>query len=450
MEEVDVEFTGGGATQVFRIGAALVRRPRGRRRASRMRTAASARCRGRELIAPAAGARAGRYRATGRRRRTCTRSSTRSSAPIPRGGRSSRRGHPALDRRSPGHARTSADNARDVLAREGAAALYEGGAGARRLVEHVRAGGGTITARRPARLPRRPPAAGQRCLRRARVPLEPAAVVRRDPRRLRAEAARPPAAAAGGHRRLAMAELVEILREQARARQAWRPSDLYRGGLRDALLGERAIAAALGRIANAPAVAEPPAARGTTHISAVDRVGNAASLTISTGSGRASSCRHRNPAEQHAGRVRPQRHRRAGRNRLTSMMAPSIVVGPDGAAARSRQRGVATAPRRHPPGGHQRRPARHVGRGRHCRSPRLHVDDEHVHLEGVPTAPRPTRWRPPATSSSAGGGATSSSAARRRSSGGPTASCTPPATRAAAATASWYTALNRDSPVKSS
>ena len=180
----------------------------------------------------------------------------------------------------------------------------------------------------------------------------------------------------------AMAELVEILREQTRARQAWRPSDLYRGGLRDALLGERAIAAALDRIAKAPGVAEPREARGTTHISAVDRVGNAASLTISTGSGSGivvpgTGIQLNNMLGEFDLNVTGAQ---AG-TRLTSMMAPSIVVGPTGprlvvgSAGSLRLRGAILQVV--------------VNVVRHGMSvedaiafPRLHVDDQHVHLEG--------------------------------------------------------------------
>ena len=377
MEEVDVEFTGGGATQVFRIGApscavpgAVAGLEDAHRRFGTLPWA--------ELIAPAAAlARDGVELTAGQAYLHAILDSILCAHPE---GRAifAPEGH----RLSTGDRLVMPDLADtlDVLAREGAAALYEGELG-RRLVEHVRAGGGTITGddlraygvvrRRPVRaafdghefLSNPPPSSGGILIAYGLKLLD------RLPRR--------PAGTAA-----ALAELVEILREQTRARQAWRPSDLYRGGLRDALLGERAIAAALERIATAPAVAEPPAARGTTHISAVDRVGNAASLTISTGSGSGivvpgTGIQLNNMLGEYDLNVTDAR---AG-SRLTSMMAPSIVVGPTGprlvvgSAGSLRLRGAILQVV--------------VNVVRHGMSvedaiafPRLHVDDQHVHLEG--------------------------------------------------------------------
>ncbi|MDQ3992559.1 MAG: gamma-glutamyltransferase, partial [Actinomycetota bacterium] len=82
----------------------------------------------------------------------------------------------------------------------------------------------------------------------------------------------------------AMAELVEVMREQARVRDARFAAQLYRRGLAARLLSERSVAAALERMGTA-AVPERSGAAGTTHISAIDRDGNAASLTASIGSG---------------------------------------------------------------------------------------------------------------------------------------------------------------------
>jgi len=71
----------------------------------------------------------------------------------------------------------------------------------------------------------------------------------------------------------AMAQLVEIMREQHRAREGGFGRELYRGGLARRLYDDPTIAEASERV------------RGTTHVSVVDERGNAASLTASTGSG---------------------------------------------------------------------------------------------------------------------------------------------------------------------
>jgi gamma-glutamyltranspeptidase/glutathione hydrolase len=178
-----------------------------------------------------------------------------------------------------------------------------------------------------------------------------------------------------------MAELVEIMREQARARTAWTPSGLYRGGLRDRLLGEPSLRTALARMGSGPSH-EPPTARGTTHISVVDRRGNAASLTISTGSGSGvivpgTGIQLNNMLGEydlHVAGALPGR-------RLTSMMAPTIVMGPAGprlvvgSAGSLRLRGAIMQVV--------------VNVVRHGMSveeaiahPRLHADDENVHVEG--------------------------------------------------------------------
>ena len=84
----------------------------------------------------------------------------------------------------------------------------------------------------------------------------------------------------------AIEPLVEVMREQSRARTGSFVGDLYRGGLARKLLAEENIRAALDRIERREAsVPEAAGAPGTTHISVVDERGNAASLTASTGSG---------------------------------------------------------------------------------------------------------------------------------------------------------------------
>jgi gamma-glutamyltranspeptidase/glutathione hydrolase len=79
----------------------------------------------------------------------------------------------------------------------------------------------------------------------------------------------------------AIAQLVEIMREQDRARDEAFARDLYRGGLTGRILDRGALAAAARRLRRRL----PEAVSGTTHISVVDGKGNAASLTASTGAG---------------------------------------------------------------------------------------------------------------------------------------------------------------------
>jgi gamma-glutamyltranspeptidase / glutathione hydrolase len=79
----------------------------------------------------------------------------------------------------------------------------------------------------------------------------------------------------------AMAQLVEIMREQETARGGPFTRELYRGGLARRLSDEAFLAAAAGRIQERL----PELQRGTTHIAVVDGRGNAASLTASTGAG---------------------------------------------------------------------------------------------------------------------------------------------------------------------
>jgi gamma-glutamyltranspeptidase/glutathione hydrolase len=126
----------------------------------------------------------------------------------------------------------------------------------------------------------------------------------------------------------ALARLVEVMREQGRARSgSGYTSRLRRGGLVARLLSDEAVSAAVERIRRAlPAGPEPRTANGTTHISVVDSAGNAASLTCSLGSSSGvvvpGSGIHLNnmlgEEDLVGGDERPGQ-------RLTSMMAPSIV-----------------------------------------------------------------------------------------------------------------------------
>ncbi|MBA2476494.1 MAG: gamma-glutamyltransferase, partial [Actinobacteria bacterium] len=278
MEAVDVDFS-GGSSQVFRIGAASCAVPgtvAGLEAAHR----AYASLPWRELIRPAAElARSGLEL-------------TRPQAYL----------HAILDlilRHTPegravygeegrlvaGERLTMSDLAGtlELLAHEGAAVLYRGEL-ARALAEHVREAGGTITERDLAefRVVRRrpvgavfrghafasnpPPSAGGILIGYALGLLE----------RIGTDAA--PGSAE------AIAALAEVMREQGRARARGFERALHRGGLPQRLRDEEALA--LGRIANGDAgVPEHSTPGGTTHISAIDGRGNAAALTVSTGSG---------------------------------------------------------------------------------------------------------------------------------------------------------------------
>ncbi len=79
----------------------------------------------------------------------------------------------------------------------------------------------------------------------------------------------------------ALAQLVEIMREQEAARGGPFARELYRGGLARRLFDDRVLQATARRLRRRL----PEVPRGTTHISVVDGSGNAASLTASTGSG---------------------------------------------------------------------------------------------------------------------------------------------------------------------
>jgi gamma-glutamyltranspeptidase/glutathione hydrolase len=170
------------------------------------------------------------------------------------------------------------------------------------------------------------------------------------------------------------AALVDAMRAQARVRgEAEFRRRLQRGGLVPWLLEHEAVGAP---------VAEPRAPGGTTHISVVDAAGNAASLSASTGSGSGvvvpGTGIHMNnmlgEADLAAGPRRPGA-------RLTSMMAPTLAIGPAGprlvagSAGSARLRGaimqiVVNVL------------ARELGVRDAIDAPRLHLDEPHVHLEG--------------------------------------------------------------------
>lgn len=272
----------------------------------------------------------------------------------------------------------------ETLAEQGARALTEGELG-RRVVAHVQERGGELTlddlrsyrviVRRPIRAPyaghelvsNPPPSSGGVLVAYGLALLDLLAVD----------------GGPGGAE--AVAALADAMREQARVRDRSFASGLYRGGLARRLLAPDALREVAARLrARPPAPVEAASPGGTTHISVVDADGNAASLSASTGSGSGvivpGTAIHLNnmlgeydlnPA---GGRARPGR-------RLTSMMAPTIVLGPlgprlvVGSAGSVRLRGAITQV-----------VANVVGHGlpvaEAIERPRVHVDGVHLHCEG--------------------------------------------------------------------
>ncbi|HEV2590514.1 MAG TPA: gamma-glutamyltransferase [Gaiellaceae bacterium] len=217
----------------------------------------------------------------------------------------------------------------EQIGRHGGGVLYSGEL-AHAIVDTVRDGGGSVTLtdlrkyrviwRRPVRVPYRgaefvsnpPPSSGGILIAYGLMLLEQL-----------------PTGAAGGAE--AVAALVEVMREQTRAREDGFSGGLYRGGLAKKLLSRDAIRAALVRIGERGAHEHAPAG-GTTHISAVDADGNAAAISSSTGSGSGvivpgTGIHLNNMLGEYdlaaPGPATPGR-------RLTSMMAPSIVIDESG------------------------------------------------------------------------------------------------------------------------
>jgi gamma-glutamyltranspeptidase/glutathione hydrolase len=186
----------------------------------------------------------------------------------------------------------------------------------------------------------------------------------------------------------AVARLVGVMREQALARAPGFAGRLHGGGLARQLCAEENIAVAAARLERGPepmvAVQEPPEPSRTTHISVVDAAGNAASLTASTGSGSGvvvpgTGVHLNNMLGEH--HLNLSRRRRRPGGRLTSLMAPSMVLRDGvprlvvGSAGSARLRGaimqiVVNA------AGHGLPVAEAI------EAPRVHLDDGHVHCEG--------------------------------------------------------------------
>jgi gamma-glutamyltranspeptidase/glutathione hydrolase len=178
----------------------------------------------------------------------------------------------------------------------------------------------------------------------------------------------------------ALAQLVELMREQEAARAGPFARELYRGGLARRLFDDRELRTTVRGLRRRL----PELQRGTTHISVVDGNGNAASLTASTGSGSGvivpgTGIQLNNMLGEFdlaatGGIPRPG-------VRFTSGMAPSIVLRDRrprlvvGSAGSLRLRGaimqivVNTI-------------AHRLGVKEAIERPRIHLDATHVHAEG--------------------------------------------------------------------
>jgi gamma-glutamyltranspeptidase / glutathione hydrolase len=183
----------------------------------------------------------------------------------------------------------------------------------------------------------------------------------------------------------AIEALVEVMREQSRARAGRFLGDLYRGGLARKLYSEENVRAALERIERGDRSApEAAGAPGTTHISVVDERGNAASVTASIGSGSGvlvpGTGIHMNNMLGEYDLNPPGRRARPGA-RLPSMMAPSLALDNErprlvvGSAGSIRLRGailqiVVNVL-------HHGLPVEEA-----IEAPRVHLDDGEVHCEG--------------------------------------------------------------------
>jgi gamma-glutamyltranspeptidase/glutathione hydrolase len=271
----------------------------------------------------------------------------------------------------------------EELAGKGAAAIY-GGALGRKIVGHLRKEGGVVTTadltayrvvrRRPVRVPFRrhefvsnpPPSSG-------------GVLIGYGLRLLDALGKSAPAGSSD-----AIASLAEVMREQAHVRAGTFVRDLYRGGLAGRLYSTENVLAALERMRSDAAVAPEAADRGTTHISVVDAQGNAASMTASTGSGSGvivpgTGIHLNNMLGEYD--LNPARGADRPGTRLTSMMAPSIVLRRGrprlivGSAGSVRLRGAIL-----------QTVVNVVDHGLGVReaieAPRIHLEGSHLHCEG--------------------------------------------------------------------
>jgi gamma-glutamyltranspeptidase/glutathione hydrolase len=220
----------------------------------------------------------------------------------------------------------------EAVADHGAAALYEGDR-ARAILATVRGGGGTLTSNDLAayRVVWRSPVEvgfrGYRVL--SNPPPSSGGVLIAYGLALLQRLGVGPMGSAD-----ALAQLVEVMREQTRARSGDFTRELHRGGLARRLLGDAEQNAAVQRIRAAEAGKPDLAPTGTTHISVLDADGNAAAISMSTGSGSGVIVpgtgiylnNMLGESDLVSGGPVP-----AGR-RLTSMMAPTIALDAAGTA----------------------------------------------------------------------------------------------------------------------
>lgn len=355
MEEVDVDFS-GGSTQMFRIGAASCAVP-----GAALGLEEAHRAYGslpwRELLAPAIElAREGVELTRGQAYLHAIldlilRHTPESRAIYERKG----------ERLVAGDTLVQEDLARtlELLADRGAQSLYHGEL-ARRLVDHVRAGGGCITLHdlKEYRVVRRRPVTkefrGHEYL--SNPPPSAGGILIAYGLGLLDDVGRPGSAEA-------IDALARVMQEQARARENGFDSALRRGGL-VRLLEERAVVV-----------------RGTTHISVVDERKNAVALTASTGAGSGivlpGTGIHLNNMLGEFDLPKPPR---AG-ERLSSGMSPSLVLHDRrprlvvGSAGSLRLRGAV-----------MQIVVNVVQHGLGVRDaierPRIHLEGEHLHCEG--------------------------------------------------------------------
>lgn len=214
----------------------------------------------------------------------------------------------------------------EQIAEEGARAIYGGELG-RKMVAHVEEGGGELTMDDLERFRvvwRHPVRAGYRgCEFVSNPPPSSGGILVAYGLRLLdelGEGGRPGSAAA-------LLRMIDVMREQTRARSGDFSSFLRRGGLARRLLSDEAVLGAVERVrAGEAGLSEPGRPTGTTHISVIDSAGNAASLTCSLGSGSGvvvpGTGIHLNNMLGEEDLVAGSEH---PGERLTSMMAPSIV-----------------------------------------------------------------------------------------------------------------------------
>jgi gamma-glutamyltranspeptidase/glutathione hydrolase len=181
----------------------------------------------------------------------------------------------------------------------------------------------------------------------------------------------------------AITALVQVMREQSRLRDDAFADALYAGGLEGRLLANDVLAETAARLADGTGAPEHAPAGGTTHVSAVDADGNAASLSSSTGSGSGvivagTGIQLNNMLGEYdlvAGAPAESGHR------LTSMMAPTVVLSGGrprlvvGSAGSVRLRGAIMQVIVNVL-------AHGDGVAAAIDAPRVHVEDTHVHCEG--------------------------------------------------------------------